>query len=60
MKREQKSTRDFEDVSYASELYNRVTTNLTKGKQGQPKLDAEEPASAPTLSDYHPSEEQKK
>jgi len=54
VKREQKSVRDFDDVSYASELYQTVT----KTDKEEDKLDA---ASEPTLSDYyHPSEEQRK
>jgi len=54
IEREQKSVRDFEDVSYAAELYHTVTDKTVKSK---PKLDAEEPQ----LSNYYqPSDEQKK
>jgi len=57
-KREQKPVRDFEDVGYASELYNRVTANLTKTESNEaPKHLVKEP----NLSDYyHPSDDQNK
>jgi len=58
MKREQKSVRDFEDVSYTSDLYNRVTTPKTKTESNEASKHL---VKEPTLSDYyHPSEEQRK
>jgi len=58
VKREQKSVRDFEDVSYASELYNRVTTPKAKTESNEASKHL---VKEPSLSEYyHPSEEQRK
>jgi len=60
LKREQKSVGDFQDVSYATELYHTMTEEQgQQAEQGQQVGVVGEPE--PQLSDYYqPSEEQTK